>query len=169
MEKYEKLFKGLELCAGPECSTECPYHGETRGGKTCRAWLLNDAAVALAGEMNRVDKRDGEVALLNAQLRDKECAYSALAARFKDQQKTCDELRAANGILCEDTEKSAPGVMNMLEDAACRTNTFRVEAAYWHGQADALKWYLHDRFEDAAAEGAEPVDWDAVKEVTGNV
>lgn len=50
MEKYEKLFKGLKMCAGPECSEECPYHGETRGGKTCRAWLLNDAAAALALE-----------------------------------------------------------------------------------------------------------------------
>lgn len=47
MNKHEKLLKALEMCAGPDCSTECPYYGETRGGKTCRSWLLNDAAVAL--------------------------------------------------------------------------------------------------------------------------
>lgn len=50
MEKYEKLFKGLEMCAGPDCNPECPYHGETRGGKPCRVWLLNDAAAALTSE-----------------------------------------------------------------------------------------------------------------------
>lgn len=51
MDKYEKLFKGLEMCAGPDCNPECPYHGETRGGKTCRASLLHDAAAALAVEV----------------------------------------------------------------------------------------------------------------------
>ncbi len=57
MEKYEKLFKGLEMCAGPDCNPECPYHGETRGGKTCRAWLLNDAAAALAVEEHGAQKK----------------------------------------------------------------------------------------------------------------
>ena len=51
MEKYAKLIKGLEACAGPDCCGEhCPYYGETRGGKTCRAWLLHDAAAAIANE-----------------------------------------------------------------------------------------------------------------------
>lgn len=51
MEKYAKLLKGLEKCAGPECCKDgCPYYGETRGGKTCRAWLLNDAAAAIENE-----------------------------------------------------------------------------------------------------------------------
>ena len=51
MEKYAKLMKGLEACAGPDCCGEhCPYYGETRGGKTCRAWLLNDAAAAITNE-----------------------------------------------------------------------------------------------------------------------
>lgn len=51
MEKYSKLMKGLEACAGPDCCGEhCPYYGETRGGKTCRAWLLHDAAAAIANE-----------------------------------------------------------------------------------------------------------------------
>lgn len=51
MEKYAKLMKGLEKCAGPECCKDgCPYYGETRGGNTCRAWLLHDAAAAIANE-----------------------------------------------------------------------------------------------------------------------
>lgn len=51
MEKYAKLMKGLEMCAGPDCCKDgCPYYGETRGGKTCRAWLLHDAAAAIANE-----------------------------------------------------------------------------------------------------------------------
>lgn len=64
MEKYARLFKGLELCAKPDCSAECPYHGETRGGKTCRAWLLTDAAAALAGEESRAEELAGECAHL---------------------------------------------------------------------------------------------------------
>ena len=60
MEKYGKLFKGLEMCAGPDCNPECPYHGETRGGKTCRAWLLNDAAAALATGERRAENYESE-------------------------------------------------------------------------------------------------------------
>ena len=55
VDKYEKLFKGLEMCAGPDCNPECPYHGEPRGGKTCRAWLLHDAAAALAVEVEAAE------------------------------------------------------------------------------------------------------------------
>ena len=50
MEKYAKLMKGLEICAGPDCSTECPYHGVHAAGRTCRSWLLSDAAAAIANE-----------------------------------------------------------------------------------------------------------------------
>ena len=50
MEKYAKLMKGLETCAGPDCSTECPYYGKARVGKSCRVLLLEDAMEAIANE-----------------------------------------------------------------------------------------------------------------------
>ena len=51
MEKYAKLMKGLEMCAGPKCCLDgCPYYGETRGGMTCRARLLADAAITINNE-----------------------------------------------------------------------------------------------------------------------
>jgi predicted RNase H-like nuclease (RuvC/YqgF family) len=51
MEKYAKLMKGLEMCAGPDCCKDaCPYYNETAAGRTCRSWLLSDAAAAIANE-----------------------------------------------------------------------------------------------------------------------
>lgn len=51
MEKYAKLMKGLEVCAGPDCCKDgCPYYGETTGSMTCRARLLADAAIAINNE-----------------------------------------------------------------------------------------------------------------------
>lgn len=146
MEKYEKLFKGLEMCAGPECSPECPYHGETRGGKTCRAWLLNDAAVALVGEMNRVDKRDGEVEDLNARLREKECLCSELAARLRDKGGAKPAQEAA--------EKPAPVALGTVEGVAKLFG----KAEYWRGQADALKEFMGFYFSDGAVEDCDDAE-----------
>ncbi len=54
MEKYAKLLKGLEKCAGPDCcKDECPYYKKTIGGMTCRARLLLDANIAITNELAR--------------------------------------------------------------------------------------------------------------------
>lgn len=137
MEKYAKLFKGLEMCAKPDCNPECPYHGETRGGKTCRSWLLNDAAAALATEEGLAATKQDEADAYKREV----CEIRHVRDAFSAE---CIELRAENEILrreLETAKKSAPvacGVLDSAEDVV----KFNAEAAYWHGQADALKWCM---------------------------
>ena len=104
MGNYAKVYKALEMCAAPDCDVECPYYGETRGGKSCRAWLLNDAAVALAKEESRAEG--------------------------------AEKQEPAHGVV--DVMKVA---MQAIKDAE-----------YWRGQADALKWCLHDRSSECTVE-----------------
>ena len=142
MEKYEKLFKGLEMCAGLECSIDCPYHGETRGGKTCRAWLLNDAAVALAHEDSRAEGYESE------------CEY--LRERADDLEK----LKLANDAMKKDLDEWEKRVKVLLVDREmANTGKARAEAnvEYWRGQADALKDFLRDLFEGCAVEADDHV------------
>lgn len=47
MGKYERTVEALRICAKSECSKACPYHEETKGGRSCRAWLCIDAAIAI--------------------------------------------------------------------------------------------------------------------------
>lgn len=117
MDKYEKLFKGLEMCAGPDCNPECPYHGETRGGKTCRAWLLNDAAAALASEES--------------------LAY-AYKVQMKEANKHIDAMEA------ESQKKPEPGLTETMDVALKAT----MQAEYWRGQADGMKWAMRFYYSD---------------------
>ena len=120
--RYKKLYKALELCAGPECCTECPYHGETRGGMTCRARLLGDAAVALAIEETRANEAEIE----RDDLREK---VDALAEALE---------------LAEDTDRPAEpkeyemGLAEMAEIVLEATRN----AEYWRGRAEALEWCM---------------------------
>lgn len=143
MEKYEKLFKGLEMCAGPDCNPECPYHGETRGGKTCRAWLLNDAAVALLAEESRAEGYESE------------CEY--LRERAVDLEK----LKLANDAMKKDLAEWERRVKVLLGDREmANTGKARAEAnaEYWRGQADALKEFMGFYFGDGAVEDGEDVE-----------
>lgn len=183
VDKYAKLFKGLEMCAGPDCSTDCPYHGETRGGKTCRAWLLNDALVAIANkeaenqalaeEVNRIaverDKLNENMTCIirqrddMAEARDvlrKEC--TCLHERCQIQQNEINALALKLGE-AKTEKKPEPG----LTAAAKVAMQAMKDSEYWHGQADALKWYLHDRFEGCAVEGCADVEPET--EATGHV
>lgn len=153
MEKYEKLFKGLEMCTGPECSTDCPYYGETRGGKTCRAWLLNDAAAALVAQKGRADelqsdytfviKNREELAAHNNALKE-EC--KRLHERCQVQQSEIDALVLRLGKA--EGQKPAPVAKGTVEGVA----RLLADANYWRGQADALKWLVSFYFSDNAAE-----------------
>lgn len=88
MEKYAKLMKGLEMCAGPDCCKDaCPYYGETGGGKTCRAWLLNDAAAAIANE-------EAGSETLQELLHNTEAERDKLAAEVDDLEAAANTLRA---------------------------------------------------------------------------
>lgn len=134
MEKYEKLFRGLEMCAGPECCTECPYHGETRGGKTCRAWLLKDAAVALADLSGRNEAQACDILRLEKVLSLKNERIDMLFFEKNGLRERVEELDAQ--------KKPEPGLMDAVEGVT----KLIADANYWHGQADALKWCMHDRF-----------------------
>ena len=83
MEKYAKLLKGLEMCAGPECCKDgCPYYGETTGGTTCRARLLMDASVAVMNE-----RANAVAALQDRDAVEKE--NEVLRERCREKDKLC--------------------------------------------------------------------------------
>lgn len=207
MEKYEKLFKGLEMCAGPECSTDCPYHGETRGGKTCRAWLLNDAAAAILNEeaggdtlmelLHNTEAERDELAKECEELKDYALAVEkegqeARAERDKlNENMTCiirqrddlaadkealrvanEDLWAENKIIHERCQvqqneinalvlklgegkepKQEPGLEETMNVALKAT----MQAEYWRGQANAMKGFLRELFEDCAVEADDHV------------
>lgn len=145
MEKYEKLFKGLEMCAGPDCNPECPYHGETRGGKTCRAWLLNDAAEALALEVNRADKLETDANFACERIGIKTHNIKTLTADLLRTASERDTLREE----LEKAKKTAQGLEETMECALKAT----MQAEYWRGQANALKDFLHFYCGDQTVEG----------------
>lgn len=143
MEKYEKLFKGLEMCAGPECSTDCPYHGETRGGKTCRAWLLNDAALALAGEEILANDRKVELDELQQNYTFVIQHRDDLAADNNALKEECKRLRQQ--IAAHDEKKEPePGLAETMDVALKAT----MQAEYWRGQADGMKWAMRFYYSD---------------------
>lgn len=124
MDKYEKLYKGLDMCSGPDCNPECPYHGETRGGKTCRAWLLNDALVALLDMETRADEAENERDDLRGEV-------AALAEALEEAGIECDDRPVRS-------KKTAPGLAESMEIALKST----MQAEYWRGQAEALKEFM---------------------------
>lgn len=96
MEKYAKLMKGLEVCAGPDCCKDgCPYYGKTTGAMTCRARLLADAAIAINNE--RALRESAEEGLRNAVEE-----LDKLHADVDDLEAAANTLRAErNGLLAE--------------------------------------------------------------------
>lgn len=54
----EVLLKAMETCAGPECGAACPYKDKSRGGKSCRTVLLEDAMAALVKDKNDLDEME---------------------------------------------------------------------------------------------------------------
>lgn len=137
MEKYEKLFKGLGMCAGPDCNPECPYHGETRGGKTCRAWLLNDAAAALAAEEGRAASLMERCSALRDErnaLRDEVAALAEALELAEDNDRPVEQ------------KKPEPGLAETMEIALKAT----ADASYWRGRSEALEWCFRFYFGDEA-------------------
>jgi len=128
VDKYKKLFKALELCAGPECCTECPYHGKTEGSTTCRARLLRDASVAIvveeAGRQGAEIERDA--------LRDEVAALAEALELAEDDDRPVKP------------KKPEPGLAETMECALKAT----MQAEYWRGQADGLKWAMRFYYSD---------------------
>ena len=118
MEKYAKLLKGLEVCAGPSCCMEgCPYYGETRGSMTCRARLLKDASIAIMNE------RSSAVAALQ----DREAAEKeneVLRERCREKDKLCQGKTDQPSAISDDLAKQIGELV--------------AHANYQQGRADAL-------------------------------
>ena len=107
MEKYAKLMKGLEVCAGPDCCKDgCPYYGETTGSMTCRARLLADAAIAINNEQALHESAEEHIVLLHADAANLEAAHKAVRAerdKLREDNKTLnaemDDLEAVNNTI----------------------------------------------------------------------
>ncbi len=99
MEKYAKLLKGLEVCAGPECCKDgCPYYNTTTGGMTCRARLLLDASVAIMNERSSAvaalqdrDAVEKENDVLRERCREKDKLTEPLEEDKTDRPSACDK------------------------------------------------------------------------------
>lgn len=153
MEKYAKLMKGLEVCAGPDCCKDgCPYYGKTTGGMTCRARLLLDANIAINNEHARADAAEDEMARLHADVDDLEAAANTLRADRDGMRaerdayaNECKALTREVNILHErcqvqQNEINALLLKNSKQDAKTDRPSvgFDGSLAYWCGRADAL-------------------------------
>lgn len=157
MDGYPRLMKGLEMCAGPECSNECPYYGETGGGRTCRSWLLHDASAAIINEQGKAeaalqdrDAVEAENDSLRERCKEKDKLLADLHTRCQVQQNEINALVLRLGKA--EGQKPEPVLLEAVEGATSLIG----EASYWHGYADALKWYIHDRFSGYAASFFQP-------------
>ena len=158
MEKYAKLMKGLEVCAGPDCCKDgCPYYGETTGAMTCRARLLLDANIAIVNEQARAAEADEHIVSLNKDIDDLEAANNTyrderdkLAADNMELRKECDMLATRCTVLQNeinalvlkmggkyDGKTDRQSVDEAMENLACEVARYRAEAAYARGKADA--------------------------------
>lgn len=154
----KKLNKALSVCAGPECCKEaCPYYNETKGGKTCRAWLLTDAQVAIAAKEAENAALAEEVNRITAE-RDKlrkEC--DALLGKLNYLAEERDKLRTDNDDLeavvktlqerCQVQQNEVNALL--LRAGEGKTDRKSVSADYWRGRADALEAFIGKYFFEA--------------------
>jgi len=161
MEKYAKLLKGLEVCAGPDCCKDgCPYYGKTTGGMTCRARLLADAAIAINNEQtlrksaeeglrNVVEALDIAETVNNNIRADRESlskelekvdeGYRSMTNELARLHADVDDLEAANNTLR--AERDGLRIeLEMLRKGKTDRPSVGIEGstAYWCGRADAL-------------------------------
>lgn len=99
MEKYAKLLKGLEKCAGPECCKDgCPYYNTTTGGMTCRARLLLDANIAITNEQARAVEAE-------EQLQDTKEALDTVKAEYEALEESARSVSAHRDAIDRDREE----------------------------------------------------------------
>lgn len=146
MEKYAKLLKSLEVCAGPECGIQCPYHGETRGGMTCRSRLLLDASIAINNEQALHESADEglqnaveELGKLTEE-RDNLRASLAVLAKERDNLRTeRDCLRTKLAEMHHDkTDRPSVFSNEVLE----KVGKLIAQAKYQEGRADAFEFVV---------------------------
>lgn len=133
MEKFANLLKALEMCAGPDCCEDrCPYYNENKGGKTCRAWLLTDANVALNNE--RALRESAEEGLRNA--------VEELGKLHAD----VDDLEAANNTIRAERDSLR------LELDAMKTGKTDRKSVYCDMAEDVGKLVAHANYQQGRAD-----------------
>ena len=130
MDKNMEIIAALKLCAipGDAVCLECPYKDKSDDGMTCRSRVCQDAAYALAGATKRVKIKNDQIEALANERTD-------LLNKLNDMQKKLAEKQTS---VCSDAEGLKTDVIKLAE----AVETFKREANYWHGQADALKWFI---------------------------
>lgn len=128
MEKYAKLMKGLEACAGPDCCKDgCPYYGKTTGAMTCRARLLADASIAINDEMALRESAEEYIASLTEE-------NKTLQERCQVQQNEINALVLK--LSKQDDETDRPSALS--DDLAKQIGELVAHANYQQGRADTL-------------------------------
>ena len=150
MEKYAKLMKGLEVCAGPECCKDgCPYYGETTGGMTCRARLLMDARIAIDNEQALHESAEEglrnaveELGKLNADVDDLEAANNTIRAERDGMRIELAKMAEERTTLLNEIHTMRHGETDRpsVEDKELMAEVCKMicEAKYQEGRADAL-------------------------------
>lgn len=150
MEKYAKLMKGLEVCAGPECCKDgCPYYGETTVGMTCRARLLRDAEIAINNEQalhesaeEALAHRNEDVARLQADADNREAAYKTIRNERDKLRQECEELKEYALALEKEGQEARANGDKLREELATVNNKYRqmtVELSRLHADVDDLE------------------------------
>lgn len=155
MEKYAKLMKGLEVCAGPDCCKDgCPYYGKTTGNMTCRARLLADAAIAINNELAL--RESAEEGLQNAveRLGELDTINTTICAERENLRKKLVELNQELTCTIQQWERAGADLhvvreqnMNMnaelsklhadVDDLEAAANTLRADRDGMRAERDA--------------------------------
>lgn len=142
MEKYAKLMKGLEVCAGPDCCKDgCPYYGKTTGGMTCRARLLLDAKIAINNEQALRESAEEEMARLHVDVDDLEAANNTIRAERDGMRVELAKMAEERTTLLNEIHTMRQGETDRpsVEDKELMAEVCKMicEAKYQEGRADA--------------------------------
>lgn len=147
MEKYAKLMKGLEVCAGPDCCKDgCPYYGKTTGDMTCRARLLADASSAINNE--RALRESAEKKMRNAveTLGIAETVNNNLRNERDERSKECKELKEYALALEKEGQEARAKGDKLREELAKVNDQYRqmtTELSRLHADVDDLEAVNH--------------------------
>lgn len=143
MDKNMEIIAGLKLCAPSgslEACTSCPYNGKSRPYKSCRRLLCEDAAEALAEAVCKAQSNADEANELRAEVQE----LREILLMHKGEKTS----------VCSDVE----GLQNDVQKLSEAADTFKSEANYWNGQADALKWFVEFYLSTPAPESNDAVE-----------
>lgn len=157
METYEihnreVLLKAMETCAGPECGAACPYKDKSRGSKSCRTVLLEDAMAALAKDKDDLDAMEAAARTFREE-RDGLKEYAlAVEKEGQEDRKERDALFQERLALLEDRGTLGAQNEELRKELATVNNSFRMMTnemadlkAIIRAKDEDVHHYLEDR------------------------